>query len=77
MKFQEEKLVCTYISIYNLLKKMFLQKINGDFDPLFSIIEKILVLWGFFLAGGIIFHNANSTSRFYIRPLHYKIRNQF
>lgn len=56
---------------------MFLQKINGDFDPLFSIIEKILVLWGFFLAGGIIFHNANSTSRFYIRPLHYKIRNQF
>lgn len=76
MKFHEQKLVCAHICIYNLhLKKCFLQNMDGRLDPLFPIIEKILVLC-FFPSGWFICEIANSTSSFYIRPLHYKIRNK-
>lgn len=70
MKFQEEKLVCTHINFYNFIKQCFLQNMDGELDPLFSMIERILVLWFFFQAGGFICDNAHSTSSFYIRPLH-------
>lgn len=80
MKYQEQKFVCAHISIYNLIKKCFFQFFTEYERLIRSIIfynRKNTCVMFFFLTGGIICGIANSTSSFYIRPLQYKLRNQF